>query len=143
MHYLRQISSLPARQGTALFWGLLIAASLVGGLIGLSPGAADVASQSERNHFAFERLSRPAPPQLQQSERVQTPMDAFILSRLEAAELTLSPPAARKTLLRRTHLDLIGLPPTLAEATTYFTDDSPGAYERLVDRLLASSHFGE
>jgi hypothetical protein len=75
--------------------------------------------------------------------RVRTPVDAFILAPLEAQGLALSPDADRPTLLRRVYLDLVGVPPSLEAAAEFFADDSPLAYERLVDRLLASSQFGE
>jgi hypothetical protein len=70
-------------------------------------------------------------------------IDAFVLARLAAEGLSPSPEAPRSTLLRRLSLDLIGLPPTLKELDDYFADEAPGAYERQVDRLLASEHFGE
>jgi hypothetical protein len=74
---------------------------------------------------------------------VRNPIDAFILARLEQESVTPSPDADKPTLVRRLFIDLIGLPPTPAEVAEFVNDDSPNAYERLVDRLLASPHYGE
>ncbi|MFM7830735.1 MAG: DUF1549 domain-containing protein, partial [Planctomycetaceae bacterium] len=71
------------------------------------------------------------------------PVDAFILQRLQQHNLTMSPPADRLTLLRRLSFDLTGLPPTPAEVHRFTTDTSPDAWEQLIDRLLASPHYGE
>src|SRR5262249_37749750 len=72
-----------------------------------------------------------------------TPVDSFILAKLEAAGLTPAPPADRRTLLRRVYFDLIGLPPSVQEIEAFEKDRSPDAYQRVVDRLLASPHYGE
>jgi hypothetical protein len=74
---------------------------------------------------------------------VRNPVDAFVLERLDRANLKPSPEADRATLLRRASLDLIGLPPTLSELDAFLADRSPDAYEKQVDRLLASPHYGE
>ena len=71
------------------------------------------------------------------------PIDRFVLAKLESEKLTPSPEADRATLLRRLSLDLIGLPPTVAELDAFLNDKSPNAYEKQVDRLLASPHYGE
>ncbi len=97
----------------------------------------------DQGHWAFVRPQPPAPPSSEPNERVRNPIDSFILERLEAEDLTPSPEASRETLARRLHLDLIGLPPTLSELDRFLRDGEPGAYERMVDRLLASPHFGE
>ena len=85
----------------------------------------------------------PAVPRVAQSALVRTPIDAFLLEKLEARGLTFAPPADRLTLIRRAYLDLVGLPPTPAEVRAYHQDPDPQAYERLVDRLLDSVHYGE
>ena len=82
-------------------------------------------------------------PEVRNVDRVRTPIDRFLLERLEARGLCFSPDADRATLLRRVYLDVTGLPPTPDEATAFLRDDAPQAYERLVDRLLASPAFGE
>src|SRR5205823_2134345 len=74
---------------------------------------------------------------------VKNPIDAFILSKLEAAGIMPAPPATREQLLRRVTFDLIGLPPSPAEIDAFLADGSPQAWERVVDRLLASPHYGE
>src|SRR5437763_1504876 len=75
--------------------------------------------------------------------RVRTAIDGFILAKLEAVGLTLSPDANRETLVRRVAVDLTGLPPSAEEVDAFLADANPDAYERLVDRLLASPHYGE
>ena len=75
--------------------------------------------------------------------RVRNPIDHFMLARLQKEKLNFSPEASKETLIRRLSLDLIGLPPTLEEIDAFLADNRPDAYERLVDRLLASPHYGE
>lgn len=96
-------------------------------------------------HWSYKPIVRPAVPKLkaQFSGLVQNPIDAFVFDRLEAEGIVPSPAADRKTLLRRLSLDLIGLPPTFEEVQDFVVDDSPHAYEKQVDRLLASPHYGE
>ena len=101
------------------------------------------ASPAEEPFWSFLPLTRPAIPKIQRLELVQSPIDAFVLEKLEARGLSFSDPADRTTLLRRAHLDLIGLPPTPREVKEFLADDRPDAYERLLDRLLESPHFGE
>jgi hypothetical protein len=94
-------------------------------------------------HWAFQPVRRPTVPAVQATDRVRNPIDAFVLARLEASGLTLSPEADRRTLIRRLYLDLLGLPPKPAAVAAFVEDRSPDAYDRLVDRLLESPHFGE
>lgn len=94
-------------------------------------------------HWAFQPLRRPAPPDVRRTEWVRNPVDRFVLARLEREGIAPSPEAERTTLVRRVTLDLIGLPPTPAEVAAFQADGRPDAYERLVDRLLASPHYGE
>jgi len=96
-------------------------------------------------HWAYIAPVRPALPALRDGGAlsVQNPIDAFVRARLEREGLKPAPEADRLTLLRRVTFDLTGLPPTLAEAEAFLADKSPQAYERLVDRLLASPHYGE
>jgi hypothetical protein len=100
-------------------------------------------SDQDRNFWAF-RPPRTVPvPAVRHAQRVRNPVDAFVLEKLEQHGLTLAPEADRATLLRRACLDLTGLPPDPAEAAAFLADRAPDAYERLVDRLLASPHYGE
>ena len=94
-------------------------------------------------HWAFVAPKRPTVPEVKKKEWVRNPIDAFVLSRLEREGLTPSPEADRVTLIRRLCNDLIGLPPTPAEVDAFIADRDPQAYEKLVDRLLASKHYGE
>ncbi len=94
-------------------------------------------------HWSYVPPTRPSVPKIRERERSRNAIDRFILARLEQENLRSSPEADRVTLLRRLSLDLIGLPPTLAEVDAFLADKSPDAYERQVDRLLASPHYGE
>ncbi len=94
-------------------------------------------------HWAFVPPKRPLLPAVKLTGWVRSPIDRFILAKLESRGLKPSPEADRLQLLRRATLDLTGLPPTLQEQETYLTDKSATAYEKLIDRLLASKHFGE
>ena len=96
-----------------------------------------------RPHWAFERPTRAALPPVQPSQRVQTPIDTFVLAGLHKEGLHPSPEADRRTLIRRVTLDLTGLLPTPEEVDAFVGDNSPSAYEHLVDRLLASPAYGE
>jgi hypothetical protein len=94
-------------------------------------------------HWAYERPQRPIPPEVRNSQSaLRNPIDAFVRARLEQEGLAPSPEADRATLLRRLSLDLIGLPPTPAEVDAFVSDPAGNAYERAVDRLLASPQFG-
>lgn len=94
-------------------------------------------------HWAFEKPKQAPPPIVARAQWARHPIDLFILQRLEAAGLPPSPEAERHTLARRVYLDLLGLPPTPEESRAFAEDPSPLAYERLVDRLLASPRYGE
>lgn len=93
--------------------------------------------------WSFTPPTRPAIPTVSRPEWPRNAVDHFVLERLDAAGLAPSPEASRETLLRRLSFDLTGLPPTLAEIDAFLSDTSENAYERQVERLLASSHFGE
>lgn len=94
-------------------------------------------------HWSFQPPSRAPLPTVQRRDWVRNPLDHFVLLRLEQGGLAPSPEADRVTLIRRVTLDLTGLPPTPSEVDAFLADDSPGAYETLVNRLLASPRYGE
>ncbi len=96
-----------------------------------------------KDHWAFQPREPVEPPEVQDAGWVKNPIDAFVLARLEQAGLSPAPPAGKRTLIRRLYFDLIGLPPTPEEVEAFVADNSPQAYERLVDRLLASERYGE
>lgn len=100
-------------------------------------------SDADREHWAFQPVRRPELPEVMQRQWLRTSVDPFILSKLERKGLTPAPEADRATLLRRLSFDLIGLPPTPQDLAAFESDLSAEAYERQVDRLLASPGYGE
>lgn len=94
-------------------------------------------------HWSFLPIKRPTPPAVKHREGMRNDIDAFIRAALERHDLQPAPEAEAATLIRRVSLDLTGLPPTLSEVDAFVRDRRPDAYERLVDRLLDSPHFGE
>src|SRR6516225_3822029 len=105
--------------------------------------AADPITEKDRQHWAFRRLARPTIPAVKDVARARSAIDGFLLAKLEAKGLTYSTDADRATLIRRAYLDLWGLPPAPADVGAFLADKRPDAYERLLDRLLASPRFGE
>ncbi len=95
------------------------------------------------DHWAFQPVTHPDPPKVTAANLVKTPIDRFILARIESAGLRMSPEADRRSLLRRVHLDLTGLPPTEAQLEAFLKDTRGDAYDRVVEQLLASPHYGE
>ena len=100
-------------------------------------------SPENRNFWAFLPPVRTQVPKTRNGARVRTPLDAFLLQKLEAEGLTFSPPASKTELMRRAYFDLLGLPPSQEEVERFLGDQRPDAYERLIDRLLESPHYGE
>ncbi len=96
-----------------------------------------------KEHWAFDAPRSQPLPTVKNERWVKSPIDAFVLSKLESRGLNPAPPAEKAALLRRVAFDLTGLPPTLDELKSFLGDESPGAYEIVVDRLLQSEHFGE
>ncbi|HKS38524.1 MAG TPA: DUF1553 domain-containing protein, partial [Verrucomicrobiae bacterium] len=107
------------------------------------PGKGSGITEDERAFWSFQPVRKPAIPKTKPKDRVRTPIDAFLMSALAKQTLEFSPDAGRITLLRRAHFDLIGLPPTPAEVEAFLADPAPDAYEKLIDRLLESPHYGE
>ncbi|HRX82155.1 MAG TPA: DUF1549 domain-containing protein, partial [Pirellulaceae bacterium] len=106
-------------------------------------GSDPLFTEEERNFWSFQPIHRTALPEVSGVTTARTPVDRFILAKLEDVGLSFSPDADRRTLVRRIYFDLLGLPPSVAEVENFVNDPSPHAYERLIDRLLASPHYGE
>jgi len=103
-------------------------------------------SPSPKNHWSFQPAQRPAIPPLRLTDhplRLASPIDAFVIDKLAQHSAAIRPEADRRTLIRRAYFDLLGLPPTPEEVDAFVADPDPRAFERLVDRLLASPHYGE
>lgn len=117
--------------------------SYIDGQEKVGPAPRVAAPRAARGHWAFSPPVMPRVPAVRDGAWVRTPIDAFLLARMDAAGVRPAPPADRRTLLRRAYLDLIGLPPTLTEQADFLADRSPDAYEKVVDRLLARPEYGE
>ena len=102
-----------------------------------------VITEEHRRFWAFRPISRPRIPSVKNTSWARNPIDAFVLAKLEARGLTPAPPTDRRTLIRRAYFDLIGLPPTPEEVEAFVADRSPHAWETVIDKLLASPHYGE
>ncbi|WP_299464760.1 DUF1549 and DUF1553 domain-containing protein [uncultured Gimesia sp.] len=100
-------------------------------------------TKSDREHWSFQPIQRPELPIVKNTKWSRTPVDRFILATLESKDLQPAHEAERTTLIRRLYFDVTGLPPTPEEIDRFLADDSADAYERLVDRLLTSQHYGE
>ena len=100
-------------------------------------------TDEDRKFWAFQTPNRPTVPRVNDQARVRNPLDAFLLKTLEEKQLSYSPEADKLTLIRRVAFDLTGLAPDWNEVETFLADDSPKAYEKLVDRYLASKRYGE
>lgn len=122
-------------------WGPLLLALLHAALVFRAPGQATPAPGT--NHWAFEPVRPPRPPAVRDANWVRNDLDRYVLSRLESEGLRPAAPADRSTLLRRVTFDLTGLPPTPEDRKAFLEDPSPDAWERVVERLLASPRYGE
>jgi len=111
---------------------------------GTGPARASTSSAGDSGaHWAFQPIRPAAPPPVKDQDWVRSPADAFVLARLEAAGMTPSPQADKRTLIRRATIDLWGIPPTAEDIDRFEADASPDAFAHLVDRLLASPRYGE
>ena len=130
---------LASGQGSGLEMRLVatMAAALLSGVLG------QAAQPEQGGRWPFAPLGRVVPPEVTQTNWVSNPVDAFILSKLEANGIAPARLAKRRTLVRRLYFDLIGLPPESDIADAFIDDPSPLAYERLVDRLLNDPRYGE
>lgn len=100
-------------------------------------------TQEERDYWAFQPIQRPDVPAVQATDRVRTPIDSFLLSKLETKALSFAPDAEKVKLIRRAYFDLIGLPPTPQQVAEFLADDSPEAWDLVIEKLLSSKHYGE
>ncbi len=117
---------------------IVVGMGVIAAPIGAEPNAESKFTEADRQYWAFQPVSRPeAPPD------ASHPVDAFISARLKARDLRIAPRADKVTLLRRAYFDLIGLPPTPEQVAAFLGDEAPMAFERVVDQLLASPHYGE
>ncbi len=94
-------------------------------------------------HWAWQPVTKPTPPAVKNTGWGRTPLDTFIMAKLEEKALAPNPPAEKEALLRRAYFDLIGLPPTPHQGRDFIADSSPDAFEKVIDQLLASPHYGE
>jgi mono/diheme cytochrome c family protein len=108
-----------------------------------APGYNKEWSKSERDHWSFKPVKKPPVPEVKEKDWVSNPIDGFIVAKLEENGMKPSPIADKRTLIRRATFDLIGLAPTLQEVQDFLEDDSPDAFAKVVDRLLASPQYGE
>jgi hypothetical protein len=109
----------------------------------LADDANDEPPPAPSDFWSFRPVKRPAVPSVKDEDAVMTPIDSFVVAALESHGLRLSQPAEKLELMRRACFDLTGLPPSAIEAAEYLADQRPGAYERLLDRLLNSPRYGE
>ncbi len=107
------------------------------------PPATNMFEHARQTLWSLQPISNPKPPTVKDVAAAGNVLDHFILAKLEAKNLPPSPQADRRTLIRRAYFDLIGLPPTFDEAEAFVNDKSPGAWAKVIDRLLASPHYGE
>ena len=105
--------------------------------------ASDRVTAADRRFWAFQKPAAVPLPNVQATDRIRSPVDRFILSRLEVSSLTFSADAPKRTLLRRAYFGLLGIPPTAEQTRAFLADCRADAYELLIDRLLASPHYGE
>jgi hypothetical protein len=108
-----------------------------------APAVFPFIDEEDRDLWAFQLPRRPVEPAVHSPHQPRTPIDAFVLRRLESRDLSYSPEADRLVLMRRAYFDLIGLPPSPREVDAYLADVQPAAYERMIQRLLDSRHYGE
>ena len=99
--------------------------------------------ETRKSHWAFQPIRDPEPPPVTDVCWLRSSVDPFVLAKLEAAKLTPSAPADRRTLIRRASFDVLGLPPTAAEVDAFVNDPAPDAFAHVIERLLASPHYGE
>jgi hypothetical protein len=100
-------------------------------------------TEQDRAYWAFRPVKHPPLPRVKEAAWVANPIDAFLLAELEKKSIAPNPPASRRELIRRAYFDLLGLPPTPEEIDAFVADNSPEAWERLIDRLLSRPQYGQ
>ncbi len=123
--------------------GLPVSADRVGGDIAKAPPKGGVVTEEAKRYWAYQPVKRPTTPDVKGKEWVKSPIDALVLAKLEAKGLKPVKPADKAALIRRATYDLTGLPPTPEEIDAFVNSKDADAYEKLLDRLLASPHYGE
>ncbi len=131
------------RSTTFILITFFAVAALVVPLANIAAPSEDPFTLQQRKYWAFQKIRRWQPPVVRDRLWVRNPIDAFVLAELESKGLPPSPRANKITLLRRATADLTGLPPTPEDVEAFLADKSPRAFEKVVDRLLASPHYGE
>ena len=109
----------------------------------IDPLAATTTKRAGRDWWSLQPIKRPTIPVSREPKASANPIDAFIQAKLSDNKMSLAPPAEKRTLIRRVYFDLLGLPPTYEEVEAFANDKAPNAYEKLIDKLLASPHYGE
>jgi hypothetical protein len=123
--------------------GLPVTPDRQGGEAAHAPPKGGVVTEEAKRYWAYQPVKRPETPAVKDASWVRTPIDAFILAKLEAKRLKPVAPAEKSALVRRAYYDLIGLPPTPEQVDAFVNDPATNAWEHLIDRLLASPHYGE
>src|SRR4029079_5677187 len=100
-------------------------------------------TQADRQFWSFQPLANATPPEVKNSHWCRTPIDRFVLAKLEEKDIAPNAPTDRRKLIRRVYFDLLGLPPSPEEIDVFVNDPAADAYERLIDRLLENPHYGE
>jgi hypothetical protein len=118
-------------------------ASVTLGPVAVSSASEKKFTDQQRRYWAFQKIVKPAVPSVKDREWARNPIDAFIASKLDEKKIKPNTSADKITLIRRATLDLTGLPPTPEDVQAFLADNAPGAYAKVVDRLLASPHYGE
>ena len=131
----------PMRHVTRHITAALVGLALTAGIV--YTAESDAFTPSQRSFWAFQPVKKSPVPAVKNGQWAKTPVDSFVLAKLEEAGLQPNPPADRLTLLRRATIDMTGLPPTQEEIHQFLSDQSPNAWEKVVDRLLASPAYGE
>jgi hypothetical protein len=137
LQILRPVTRLVTHRVTTALVGLSLTAGIV------YTAETDAFTPSQRSFWAFQQVKKAPVPAVKDKQWVKTPIDSFVLAKLEEAGLKPNPPADRLTLLRRATIDMTGLPPTQEEIQQFLSDKSPNAWEKVVDRLLAAPAYGE